>query len=127
MSFTVWINGQQVNVSGYGLLQNSGALKAPELQCPSRYRLLTAQEAGNDDSALIQYGGRYFTSDEVRPHTYGWVLTLKGATAVIYVPTNWVAEEVTHDFVDTGSRRSWCRRCNGNAIWNGTTAKFETE
>lgn len=33
----------------------------------------------------------------------------------------------THDFVQTGTRRSWCRKCNMNAYWDPIRLEFWPE
>lgn len=34
----------------------------------------------------------------------------------IWVP---ISEQCSHSFVETGMRKSWCKYCNKDAVWNG--------
>jgi len=73
---------------------------------------------GMADAYCIKYGKEKASMVET-----GWTdgtTTLYFDHDTINVPKEWVNSTTMHTFVDTGTKRSWCKGCNANAHFDGT-------
>jgi hypothetical protein len=95
-------------------------------RCPAQFRLVTRDQIadeGRNDEFIRMFGGRLL--HVAIPHVYGWQATIDGVT--MHIPAHWVREEVTHDFPNNGTARSWCSGCGCEGHWNWRQATYEPQ
>ena len=91
-----------------------------------RERLKTIEEYGEHHDTLYQHGGKVIVGDKHNHSYYGYnnLCVLEDGSEVS-VWGSLLVSEPWHDFVNTGTKRTWCRQCNMDGFFNGTTATYE--
>ena len=96
-----------------------------QVEC-RRERLKTIEEYGEHNDTLYQHGGKMIVGDKHDPSYYGYNETqvLEDGSEV-RVWSSMTVMEPYHEWVDTGTKRSWCKHCGLDSVFNGTTATYE--
>lgn len=99
----------------------------PRLLTLDEARALYGSELRDETAALLQqYGGQVVLGGPVEfPNN---VVPYDAIVAYLHAGAWWSDEFVTdgyvHEFVDTGTQRSWCKCCDADGVWDRAMGKF---